>query len=193
MAERDRESALSDRGYGAVARDEAEQDRDTALVDRGASALDRASASIDAVTGAYLRGPGFAELARELTRAHRRHPLVLAFVDVDGLKAINDQFGHAAGDQVLRDAAEALRANLRAHDLIVRYGGDEFVCAVSGMTLREAKRCFNRVNIALARARIPATVTVGLVQHSPGEGLEELVRRADESLYRERKRLAEES
>lgn len=193
LAERDRQSALTDRGHGAAERDEAEFDRDTALVDRGASARERRSASVDALTGVFLRGPGFIELARELARAHRHHPLVLAFVDVDGLKQINDRHGHAAGDQLLRDVANALCGNLRSHDLVVRYGGDEFVCAISGVTMREAKRCLNRVNRALAHGRIPATVTIGLVQQTPGEGLDELVARADASLYLERDRRLGES
>jgi diguanylate cyclase (GGDEF)-like protein len=72
-----------------------------------------------------------AELEREIARATRtRQPLVLAFVDVDHLKEINDVHGHAAGDQVLQAVAETLRTTLRGYDLIFRYGGDEFVCAL---------------------------------------------------------------
>ena len=74
---------------------------------------------------------------------------MLAFADVDGLKAINDGRGHAAGDRTLRDLVKVLRAHLRSHDLIVRYGGDEFVCALSGLNMAEATRRVALVHAAL--------------------------------------------
>ncbi len=90
-AELDRGSAQTDRTAGAGERTDAGTDRDSALSDRTASATDRNHALVDEVTGVYLRGPGFVELAREIARAKRtQQPLVLAFIDVDGLKAINE-------------------------------------------------------------------------------------------------------
>ena len=183
----DRDTALADRDAGANERSEAGHDRETALADRGASSVELEHSSHDALTGAYLRGAGLAELEREILRARRdRQPLVLAFVDVDGLKAANDSAGHAAGDRMLRAVADALRAKLRSHDLIIRYGGDEFVCAVSGFTMADAAARLRLVNVALAALPERASVTVGLAELAADETAADLIARADAALYAER-------
>lgn len=186
-AELDRVTALADRGAGASERTEAELDRNTALADRGASARERERSSHDGLTGTYLRGPGSVELEREIARARRAElPLTLAFVDVDGLKAINDSRGHGAGDRVLLNVANALRASLRSHDLIIRYGGDEFACVIPGLNSADATKRLGRVNAALAEAAVPASVTVGITELQPTDSTEHLLARADAALYRER-------
>jgi diguanylate cyclase (GGDEF)-like protein len=186
-AEQDRNTALADRGAGASERSEAELDRNTALADRGAAAKERQRSSLDGLTGTYLRGPGSVELEREIARTRRaEQPLVLAFVDVDGLKAINDSRGHGAGDRVLLDVANALRATLRSHDLIIRYGGDEFACVISGLNASDASKRLALVNAALAEAPEPASVTVGVTELQPRDSPEDLLARADAALYRER-------
>ncbi len=129
------------------------------------------------------------ELEREIARARRsEQPLVLAFLDVDGLKAINDTGGHAAGDRTLLDVADACRAKLRSHDLVIRYGGDEFVCVLSGLDLSAAAKRFALVNAALAQAPDPGSVTIGLAQLRPADSPRELLARADAALYAERQR-----
>jgi diguanylate cyclase (GGDEF)-like protein len=110
----------------------------------------------------------------------------VAFVDVDGLKAINDSRGHGAGDRVLLDVANALRASLRSHDLIIRYGGDEFACVIAGLNSAEATKRLDLVNAALAEAALPASVTVGVAELQPTDSTEGLLARADAALYRER-------
>jgi GGDEF domain-containing protein len=98
QAEHDRATALADRESGASERTHAKRDRSAALADREASAWERAHASTDDLTRVYRRGPGFVELEREIARARRTAgPLMVAFVDINGLKAINDSRGHAAG------------------------------------------------------------------------------------------------
>jgi len=140
----DRDSALADRQAGADERSQARADRQTASADRGASATARESSSFDDLTGVYRRGAGFVELGRDVARARRlAQPLVLAFVDVDHLKAVNDVHGHAAGDRLLVAVTVALRSELRSHDLLVRHGGDEFICAMLGMTWPR-RRCGSR-------------------------------------------------
>ena len=184
QAEIDRETARADRRAGADERTQAQLDRDIALGDRGASAKERAYSSIDDLTGAYLRNTGFVELEREIARTRRtERQLVLAFVDVDGLKAVNDSRGHAAGDLMLVEVCETLRAELGSHDLIIRYGGDEFVCAIAGVNATYATRRLALVNAALAKATEPGSVAVGIAELQPGDTAESLVARADAALY----------
>ena len=191
IAQQDRDTALSDRGAGARERAHAEFDRLDADADRQAAETDRDSASLDGLTGAYLRANGVVELDRDIARARRnRQPLILAFLDVDGLKAINDVRGHAAGDRMLRAVADTCRAMLRAQDVIIRYGGDEFLCAMSGLTLSEATGRLQQVNSALVEADEPGSVTVGFAELEAADTGAELVARADAALYRERRRRA---
>lgn len=184
----DRDHSHSGRGSGVRERGQAESDRRTASADRDASAQDRDGASLDGLTGVYLRDIGFLELEREIDRARRTlQPLVLAFVDVDHLKALNDAHGHAAGDQMLIRVATTLRAELRAYDVIMRYGGDEFVCGLPGMGLADARRRFALVNAAISAPPVPGSVSVGVAQFQPEDSLADLVARADADLYRERR------
>ena len=186
-SELDREAAQADRGASAGERTSAEHDRDAAMADRGASAKERELASVDTLTGALLRGAGSVELEHELARARRTdRSLVIAFVDVDHLKAINDSCGHAAGDLMLRRVATTLRASLRPYDVVIRYGGDEFVCALPGLDLEAAQARLETVNRALADAVEPGSVTIGLAELRPGESVNHLVARADAALLRER-------
>lgn len=185
----DRDRAGQDRGGGAKDRAEAGLDRDHAAADRGASATDREYASVDGLTGVYIRDAGLVELEREIARAGRtRQPLVLAFVDVDQLKAVNDARGHAAGDRLLLQVAKTLKAALRPYDLIIRYGGDEFVCAIPGMDLQTAATRFMFINALLAQAPEHGSVTVGLAELQSHDESRTLIARADEDLYRERER-----
>lgn len=183
----DRESAARDRHAGAAERSYAHADRDTSLADRYDAASDRLSASMDGLTGAYLRGPGLVELRREAARARRTsQPLVVAFIDVDHLKNVNDSLGHAAGDRVLLAVTEVIRANLRSYDLLIRYGGDEFVCAIEGLALAEVEQRFSRVQAALIASAAHGSVTVGLADLRPDESIDDVILRADANLYEQR-------
>jgi diguanylate cyclase (GGDEF)-like protein len=146
------------------------------------------AASLDALTGTYARGPGMAELERDRSRAARTgEPMTLAFIDVDDLKGTNDRAGHPAGDRLLRQVAEVLRAHTRPHDVIVRYGGDEFVCGFMGLTRTGAAERLAQVDGALAEASEPRSITVGLAELGAGESLGSLIRQADEALYHQRR------
>ena len=184
----DRSRSSEDRGAGASERSQAELDRITAMADRGASAREREYASVDGLTGVYLRVAGLVQLEREIARARRTgQPLVLAFIDVDRLKAVNDSRGHAAGDRMLLEVANTLAGKLRSYDLIIRYGGDEFVCALSGLNMADATKRLAFVNASLAEANEHGSVTVGLAELRPGDSPEDLVARADAALYRQRR------
>ena len=144
--------------------------------------------SLDGLTGAYRRTPGFVELQREIDRARRTgSPLSVAFVDVDGLKTVNDTAGHAAGDRLLVEVAGTLLAVLRSYDLVIRYGGDEFVCVMEGLTLQQAGQRVGLIDAALAAGPARASVSLGCAELLPGESAPALVARADAALYLQRR------
>ncbi len=183
----DRHQASRDRGAGARDRAAAESDRNSAVADRAAAADDRRLAAVDGLTGAYLRSAGLLELDREIARTRRtREPLVVAFVDVDALKQVNDSRGHAAGDRLLTAVATSLKAMLRPYDVVIRYGGDEFVCVMTGITLATAATRFSTINSLLETAAENGSVTAGLAELSPGDSAHMLIGRADANLYAER-------
>ena len=185
----DRAGALRDRRGGASDRIQAADDREAASSDRVLSARERVASSIDGLTHAHRREAGIRELEREIARAKRmKQPLALAFVDVDDLKGTNDSLGHAAGDQLLRETVDSIRAHLRSYDLIIRFGGDEFLCVLIDATVALAAQRFSVVNSDLA-ATHQASVTVGLTELEPDDALEDLIERADEAMYRERQQL----
>ncbi|HUF96631.1 MAG TPA: diguanylate cyclase, partial [Ilumatobacter sp.] len=183
----DRAGAKRDRQGGANDRRHAENDREAASTDRDLSARERAAFLVDELTGAHRRDAGILELEREITKAQRtKHPFVLVFIDVDGLKQVNDSQGHAAGDELLRHAIDAIRSHVRPYDLIVRYGGDEFLCGLPDVTLAEVAERFARVNVDLASSR-KASVTAGIAELSADDRLQDLIHRADDALYKERR------
>ena len=178
----DRAGARRDRKGAASDRRQAEDDRDAADVDRRLSAIHRASLLQDELTGVYRRDAGLKELEREVVTAHRTlQPFVVAFIDVDGLKAVNDAEGHRAGDALLRRVADAISEVVRGDDVVLRYGGDEFVCGLLGIDLREASALF--ANMIPERQSSLGKATVGLAQLQPSEALQSLIERADSAMY----------
>lgn len=149
-------------------------------------------ASIDDLTGALRRGAGLTLLEREIDRARRTEGrLVVAFLDVDGLKRVNDELGHAAGDRLLSDVAGVLRSRLRSYDLVMRWGGDEFVCALSGAGLDGAQRRLEAVAAGIAVASGGRTVSWGLVALEGSDNAQTLIARADAALYERRRAVLE--
>ena len=147
------------------------------------------AAQHDGLTGAWLRHAGRRLLEQELDRAARTDsPLSIAFVDVDGLKALNDTAGHAAGDAALVAVARALLAGLRGYDHVVRWGGDEFLCVLPAVTREDAVRRMVDVRHVLLASPARTSISLGVVERHAGETAEALVARADEALYRSRGR-----
>lgn len=147
------------------------------------------AAAVDEMTGALRRAAGLAALVREVRRARRfdDRKLVVVFLDVDHLKSVNDSRGHAAGDTVLREVATALRRRLRAYDLVIRWGGDEFVCSLPGAGLEPAQRALDDVRTELA-ARTGCSFTAGFAELGSDGEAESVVARADADLYERRRR-----
>jgi diguanylate cyclase (GGDEF)-like protein len=136
----------------------------------------------DELTRAFRRETEWHALALEVDRSRRGDGrFVLAFLDIDGLKGINDRAGHAAGDHVLRTLAATLRSSLRSFDPIVRFGGDEFLCGIGGADDREVEGRLGGTQRSLY-ADTGASFSVGLAVLARGETLEQLTARADARL-----------
>jgi diguanylate cyclase (GGDEF)-like protein len=144
----------------------------------------------DALTGLYNRR-GFIARLWNLLEDRRRGALSVAMIDQDGLKAINDRWGHAAGDAAIVQVASALKATQRTTDVAARFGGDEFALLMPDTDLAGAARLLERVQAALDThplplAPVPVVVSWGIAQAEPAEGLadaEGLLERADVALY----------
>jgi diguanylate cyclase (GGDEF)-like protein len=152
------------------------------------------AALTDPLTG-VLNRRGFLEAAeRELGRAHRYgHPLALAFVDIRGLKAVNDSEGHLAGDRLLRRVTLLLRDSARTHDLVGRIGGDELGVLLAEQDAAGAAAMTQRVRAQVPPARgdlrlsTPWDVTIGTATFpEDGDTFEQLLAAADRRLYEQR-------
>ena len=177
---------------GAALRERAAQERAAAAADRAAAATDRQKAAedrrhagVDELTGVFRRGTGELALTAEIARSRRsKRPMSLALIDIDGLKRINDAEGHAAGDTLLRDVATAITTTMRAYDVTVRWGGDEFVCALSDTTLDVAADRIAAIQQALTMLPNKPSISAGLAALTSDDDLESVIARADSALYR---------
>jgi diguanylate cyclase (GGDEF)-like protein len=141
----------------------------------------RELARVDELTGLPNRRAWAAELPRAMERSRREgSALSVALLDLDHFKRFNDEFGHPAGDRLLKGASAAWRAALRATDELVRYGGEEFVVLLPGAQSHEAAAIIERL-----RPVTPAgqTFSAGIATWDTVETSDELVARADRSLY----------
>jgi diguanylate cyclase (GGDEF)-like protein len=147
------------------------------------------AATRDDLTG-LLNRKAFLDLAAEhiADTAVSKPAGVLILADLDHFKAVNDTYGHAAGDAVLQAFAAACQATVRSTDLAGRYGGEEFVLLIPGASAERAERIANEVSRRLAQAskaglQMP-TVSYGVATYHPGAaGLDALIASADAALY----------
>jgi diguanylate cyclase len=182
-AARDRAAAAADRGAAARDREDAARDRLATQKIRDALLRELAIAETDQLTGARTRRAGLRDIDREIARAHRTESLlVAAYVDVVGLKIVNDAHGHAAGDALLRRVVHTIGSHVRAYDVIVRLGGDEFLCAMPGATIREARQRFGAIQAALAAEPDPSQIKYGFAELGHTDSTAELIGRADAEL-----------
>jgi diguanylate cyclase (GGDEF)-like protein len=147
-----------------------------------------AAAAVDDLTGALRRGAGLQALTREIARFHRfgGKGVATIFIDVDGLKHINDSEGHAAGDTLLADVVAAIRERLRAYDLVIRWGGDEFVCVLPDATREDGERTLADIEQHVRDRTSGRSVSSGLASLESGDTAATLVDRADQALYARR-------
>jgi diguanylate cyclase (GGDEF)-like protein len=184
-----RASSADDRQAAARDRQAAARDRLQARTDREALAAQLAISATDPLTGARTRRAGLTDLDHELERCRRTSGmLVVAYVDVIGLKRVNDAQGHPAGDQLLKRVVALITTHLRPYDLVIRLGGDEFLCAMSNISLAHARQRFGAIAAALAASPDAGAIRAGFAQLTPGEEAEDLVARADKELVERRHR-----
>jgi diguanylate cyclase (GGDEF)-like protein len=171
-----------------------ELDVAAALVEAAAAVLAlqeaRRAARVDSLTGALNHGAMLARLEEEMDRARRhRTGLAALIIDLDDFKSINDRFGHATGDSVLRQVAALLRAEFRAHDQVARYGGDEFVVLLphaagprAEIAARRALRRLRDIHVVTDHGREPLSASIGLAEWAEPETPRELLAKADQAL-----------
>lgn len=177
-----RAQAAADRARAAKDRARAALDRQRAAAERARLEAELLVAHLDELTGAYRREMGRLAITHEIERTRRSGgAFVLAFIDVDELKTINDRDGHAAGDRVLQAVVGAIRARLRPFDPIMRYGGDEFVCGLGSADLAEAERRFIEIRTAIG-ADAGVDISVGFAELQPGDTAEAMTGRADTAM-----------
>jgi len=150
-------------------------------------------ATVDRLTGVANRQALLGDLFTEVERAGRYdRALSVAFVDIDHFKAVNDSYGHAAGDLVLRGVAQTIAANLRASDLIGRFGGEEFMLILTETDVEESAVLSEKLRTLVQRQRfavdgnpnLSVTVSIGVAGGTgPQLRMDTLVRDADAAMY----------
>ena len=156
-----------------------------------ALAVNRELATRDELTGLLNRRAMVDLMELEHRRSQRNgRPLVLAQLDIDHFKPVNDNHGHATGDRALQAFAGAVRASVRDTDVLARWGGEEFVLMLADTPMAEAREVLERARAAVAALKIGhaggslrLTVSVGVAQHLPGDTVEHTLERADKALY----------
>ena len=152
-------------------------------------------AIIDPLTSAHNRLYLNRHAPRLLALAERKDmPLALVYLDLDRFKPVNDALGHDAGDKVLREVAARIRAAVRAYDIFVRMGGDEFAVFMPDASPEEALSLAKRLKAEIATLDVAActgqntdlrlSASVGMATFAPGQTLEELLAEADREMYR---------
>lgn len=144
----------------------------------------RAIAEIDSLTGLYRRDAGITKFFSVMAEIREKNYIVL-FIDIDNFKEINDKYGHQSGDKALVSISGALKRSLRDTDVIIRWGGDEFVCILTGSGQSSADVVITRINAKLdgvnKGARLPYRLLLSIGISSPSEDADEIFSRIEEA------------
>ena len=153
----------------------------------------RQLATHDDLTGLLNRRAILDRMQLEQRRSQRSgSPLLIAQLDIDHFKAVNDTHGHAAGDLVLQSFADTVRRNVRDTDVLARWGGEEFVLLLCDTPAADAVALMERLRQAVQAMQVPVpqgdgpitvTVSIGLARHTPADPLAGTLERADRALY----------
>ena len=144
----------------------------------------------DSLTQVYNRGAMTEMMPRELARCKRHgFPLSLIILDIDHFKRVNDQYGHQTGDRVLNTIGRLLSNELRAHDLVFRYGGEEFVIVLPDTPFENASLVAEKLRVSIGKQLFwrkqphPITASFGVAHLQPDDSLAQIIKRADIALY----------
>lgn len=144
-------------------------------------------AVLDPVTNMFNRRYIMHRLDEEIARCQRHgSPLTLISLDLDRFKEINDEYGHAVGDHVLRSFGEGLQRATRGSDVVARYGGDEFLAMLPECSIGQIRHVLDRLNslhVKTSASTIAIRYSVGWTDYVPGESLDDFLKRADAMLY----------
>lgn len=149
----------------------------------------------DPLTGISNRLAYEEQFQQEFHRWQRfSNPLTFAIWDIDHFKQVNDTYGHAIGDEVLRKIAAQLNSRLRSTDFVARYGGEEFAMLLPGADAHAALELADQIRRSIAEAgfsngemQIPVTISCGVSSFKPGDTPQSVFSRADQALYRAKK------
>jgi len=165
-----------------------------AISDQASVAVSKAQfremAVTDFLTGLYIRRYFMVKLQDELIRAERYSKVLsVAMADIDRFKSVNDTYGHAKGDEVLKAASSFLRENLRQADIIARYGGEEFVIFFPETDKTSASVLAERLRVGFSEIKLDnlpkLTISIGIASYPDnGKDIESLIQNADAAMYR---------
>lgn len=144
----------------------------------------------DSLTGCFNRNSAFIALAEAYDKAQEnKYPMSIILIDIDNFKKINDTFGHDVGDRVLAEVGSFLRKNVRRTDMVFRWGGDEFLILMRGLSFKEAFIIANRICSCAEYLEFKPfgksliTLSAGVDGVPPYLGIEKLLERCDKALY----------
>jgi diguanylate cyclase (GGDEF)-like protein len=145
-------------------------------------------AATDPLTGLANRRGGEKHIANEISRAKReKRPLSCILLDLDRFKQVNDTYGHQAGDQLLRDVSNLLRRTVRAYDIVVRWGGEEFLLVLPGVDLDVARMLAERIRTAIEALDSDGighvTISAGVARFENDYDFASTLKTADRRLY----------
>jgi diguanylate cyclase (GGDEF)-like protein len=145
-------------------------------------------ANTDSLTGLFNRRKGREIIEREISRAARyNRPLSIVMLDLDHFKEINDRNGHLTGDRVLRSVAQTLQGQMRNTDILMRWGGEEFIVISVETEEAEARRLAERLRAALEASpnqnNVRPTGSFGITQLQDDDTFDSFLRRVDDKLY----------
>ena len=151
----------------------------------------QSQAETDSLTGLYNRKYVFSYLSKAIANAHQYATnLCLLMLDIDHFKKVNDSYGHPAGDEVLKQVATEISKTLRDHDIVGRYGGEEFIAGLIDITPEKAFEVAERIRCRIAEIvttineqRIQVTVSIGIHKLNAGDDLKSMIQNSDAALY----------